>query len=126
VPKPALSTATREIQASAPLRSKGTAISAVTLPAVAGPHLADRVSKLALMEIVHGTARLTASVSEAEALAQRSRADGLHAGSEVGMAGATVTRVLERSLHQRGPDAAPSARGNDVDLLELAVQRLAE
>src|SRR5688572_21929260 len=107
-------------------RRAASAISAVTVPAVAGPCLADRASKLALIEVVHGTARLSASVTEAEALVQRSRADVLLAGSEVGIAGTTVTRVPEGSLHQRAPDPAPSARGNDVDLLEVAVQRLAE
>src|SRR5918999_1590946 len=81
-------------------------------------------SELSLVEVVDRAIGFALVVVEAELLVERAgRGVGLR-GAEVHVAGAPLAGVIHRGLHQRPAQSLAAPAGHDVELLQVAVERL--
>src|SRR5215218_1931641 len=81
-------------------------------------------SQLALVVVVHRSVRAALAVAEAQALVEGTGRDVVLAGVEVHEVGAAVARDIEGGLHEGAAEALPPALGDDVQLGQVALERL--
>src|SRR5712691_11570657 len=85
-----------------------------------------RTLQLALVVVVERAVRPAFAVAEAEALVQPPRRDVALGDAAVHVVCSALASVLERAAHQLAPDAASAALAHDVQLRQIALERLRE